>query len=412
MSVLRLIFQTVWLALEQIWANKVRAMLTTLGIIVAVSAIAAVSAVGQGFKAFVLDQFATFGANKVWIFPDMPDSQPGRYTWRQVRIKTWELEGLKESAPSLLRYSPIMEYTQRVEHGERVKEFVKVTGISPDWHEIEQRFVTVGRPFSSQDSDERKNVVLVNDKGVEELGLPKDPTGQVLIVGGRRFVIVGVVETRSVVPMFGGNEAQTELFIPFATGELMRPNPRMYVVAQSIGPDFAEDVKAEVRSHFRRVRQLGPDEPNTFGVETIDSVIEQFNKLATGITVFLAGVVGISLLVGGIGIMNIMLVSVSERTHEIGLRKAVGARPAVILLQFLVEAVTLCLVGCVVGLAVGGALVLAFQSVPDTPVSKASVPGWAVILSVTFSAGTGLIFGMFPAMKAARLDPIEALRHE
>jgi putative ABC transport system permease protein len=182
----------------------------------------------------------------------------------------------------------------------------------------------------------------------------------------------------------------------------------MYVVGQTRGPNLFEDVKAEVRAYLRRVRGLGPDEPNTFGVEAIDQVISQFNRISTVISLFLGGVVGISLLVGGIGIMNIMLVSVSERTHEIGLRKAVGARPGVILTQFLVEAVVLCMVGCGVGLVIGLAVVLAFRNV----VEQLSVPAWAPILAVSFSAATGIIFGMFPAIKAARLDPIAALRHE
>jgi putative ABC transport system permease protein len=192
----------------------------------------------------------------------------------------------------------------------------------------------------------------------------------------------------------------------------MRPEPRTYVVGQIKSPDLFEDVKAEVKLYLRRVRHLGPDEPDTFGVEAIDQVISQFNKVAAGITAAAGGIVGISLLVGGIGIMNIMLVSVSERTREIGLRKAVGARPEVILLQFLVEAVVLCLVGGLVGLAIGQGMVFGLRAIPDSPMKGAFIPPWAVALAIGFSAGTGVIFGMFPAIKAARLDPIEALRHE
>jgi putative ABC transport system permease protein len=412
-TIVRLFMQTVGLALGQVWANKVRAMLTTLGVIIAVASITAVTAVGEGFKTFMLDQFATFGANKVWIFPDRPDTQRERYSWRQIRIKKEEVEGMLAAVPSLRRISPIMELSARVQAGDQVRDFVSIRGIWPDWHEIEQRFVTIGRPFNSVDQDEAMNVCLINDKGVEELRLGSDPTGSRILIEGRRFTIVGVVETRQPSPMFGGmNDTQTEVFVPFSTGEMMRPEPRMYIVGQTKGPELSEDMKEEVRYYMRRMRQLGPDEPNTFGVEAIDQVIDQFNQVAAGITVFLAGIVGLSLLVGGIGIMNIMLVSVSERTREIGLRKAVGAQPSVILLQFLVEAVTLCLVGCAVGLAIGGAMVFGFQAIPNSPVTKASVPTWAIVLSVGFSAATGVIFGMFPAIKAARLDPIEALRHE
>src|SRR5204863_6928994 len=149
-----------------------------------------------------------------------------------------------------------------------------------------------------------------------------------------------------------------------------------------------------------------------FRVEVVEKFLEEFNKVAVTITIVATGIVGISLLVGGVGIMNIMLVSVSERTREIGLRKAVGARPAAILLQFLVEAVMLCLMGGLVGLLFGSLLTKGIASIPAAMLSKASIPGWAIALSFGFSALVGLVFGMFPAVKAARLDPIDALRHE
>lgn len=408
----RVASQTVLLALGQIWANKVRSLLTTLGIIIAVAAVLLVIASLTGLKQYVLDQFATVGANKVWIFPNRPQNQRERYTFRQIRITREQADRLLANCPSLARACPIMELNATVQHGERVRQFVNIQGIRPEWHEIEQRFVTVGRTFQPSDERERLQVCLINDKGVDELSLPRDPTGRTILVGGRRFVIVGVVETRQVSPMFGGDESRTEIFIPFATGEMIRPEPRMYVVAQSRSPDLYDDVKAEVTFYMRRARGLKPDEPNTFGVEAIDQFIAQFKNVALVITLVAGVLVGISLLVGGVGIMNIMLVSVSERTREIGLRKAVGAQPAVILLQFLVEAVTLCLVGCAIGLLVGNTFMLLLKLVPKDMFKSATIPGWAVALSVVFSAGTGIIFGMFPAIKAARLDPIEALRHE
>jgi len=413
MTWLRIPVLTVGTALSQIWTNKIRSMLTTLGIIIAVASVIIVSSVAVGLKQFMLDQFASFGANKVWIFPDWPDDQPERYTWRQVRITPDQARGLIDNCPSLKRISPIMSMQARVQVGDQLRDFVKVEGISPDWHEIEQRFVTVGRPFKSIDEEEKAQVCLINDKGVQELGLPADPTGTIILLDGRRFTIIGVVETRAPSPMFGRrNETQLELLIPFSTGELMRPEPGMYIIGQTRGAEYVEDVKAEVRFYMRRVRGLGPGEPNTFGVEAIDQVIGEFNKIAAVFSAGLAGLVGISLVVGGIGIMNIMLVSVSERTHEIGLRKAVGAQPAVIMLQFLVEAVVLCLVGCAIGIVAGAGVIMLLKLAPDSPVSKSEIPAWSIVLSVAFSAFTGIVFGMGPAIKAASLDPIEALRHE
>ncbi len=412
MPIFRLLFQTVLIALAQIWTNKVRALLTTLGIVIGVAAVVSIIAATKGMEKFVLDQFATLGANKVWIFPRMPDQRRDKYSWRQLRITTQQVNGMLAAAPSLSRLSPVMNFTGTVQAGEKVKDLVTVTGIRPDWHEIESRFVTVGRPFTMTDEEGKLQVCLINDKGVAELNLNSDPTGTVILVAGRRFKIVGVVETKAVSPMFGGNEPQTEIYIPFATGELMRPEPRMYVVAQSRGPELTDDVKAELNTYMRRVRHIEPGDPNTFGVEAIDSAIEQFKKIATFLQIFAAGIVAISLVVGGIGIMNIMLVSVSERTREIGLRKAVGAKPSVILTQFLVEAITLCMIGGGIGLAIGQGLVFILRAMPRLSLDGAIIPGWAILLSVGFCAATGLLFGMFPAIKAARLDPIEALRHE
>ncbi|QOI99923.1 MAG: ABC transporter permease [Phycisphaeraceae bacterium] len=412
MSLVRLVVQTVLTALGQIWVNKVRALLTTLGIVIGVTAVVTTVAATKGLESFVLREFETVGANKVWIFPRMPPGQRDRFSWRQVRLTPEQVEGIMPNAPSLLRLSPVMEMNGDVRFGERTLEAVTVQGIRPEWHEIEQRFVTVGRPFMAGDEESRLNVCLINDKGLEELSLDADPTGEVLLVGGRRFTVVGVVETKSVSPMFGGGEARTEIYVPYATALTMRPVPRMFAVAQSRGPDKVEDVKAEVGGYLRRVRGLQPGDPDTFGVEAIDQFINQFKRISGGLTAAAAGIVAISLIVGGVGIMNIMLVSVSERTREIGLRKALGARPEVILIQFLVEAVTLCMVGGAIGLVIGRGLVAGIQAIPGGSMSGAEVPVWAVWLAVGFCVTTGVVFGMFPAVKAARLNPIDALRHE
>ena len=410
--IIRVLIQTVLIALSQLWANGLRALLTTLGIVIGVAATVSTIAATQGLRSYVLDQFATFGANKVWIFPHFPDNQRDKYSWRQVRITPTQINGVLGSCPSIARITPIMEMTLGVSNGERSKGSVKVTGIRPDWHTIETRSVTVGRQFNETDEKEHLNVCLINDKGVEEMSLNADPTGTTILVGDRRFTIIGVVETRAVSPMFGGDEAKTEIYIPFGTALVMQPEPRMYAVAQTRAPELYDDAKAEVTMYMRRVRHLNPDEPNTFGVEALNQVIDQFKSLSTSIQVGMGFIVAISLFVGGVGIMNIMFVSVSERTREIGLRKAMGARPDVILLQFLVEAVVLCGLGGLMGMAIGQSIVLAARAALPKVMAGAIIPLWAVIVAVGVSVVVGLVSGLFPAIKAARLDPIAALRHE
>jgi putative ABC transport system permease protein len=411
MSFIRLLSQTVLLAFSQIWANKVRALLTTLGIIIGVGAVISVVAATDGLQKFVLKEFASVGASKVWIFPRLPREARDRYNWRQIRLKTAEVDGMLDKCPSLARLTPVMDISMSVQFGDETKPSALVQGVRPVWHEIEQRAILQGRPFSRIDEEEKLLVCVINDKAIGELGLNQEPIGQRLLLGGRKFTIVGVVETKAVSPMFGGDETRSEIYIPFRTAEMLRPEPRMYIIAQTKSPELYEDAKAEVRFYMRRARHLQPDEPDTFGIEAIEQIIAQFNSLATGMKFFMGIIVAISLVVGGIGIMNIMLASVSERTREIGLRKAMGARPAVILMQFLVEAVTLCMIGGAVGLAIGDALVIGSKFAMKA-LSEASVPLWAVAVSVVCCAVVGILSGMLPAIKAARLDPIEALRHE
>mgnify|MGYP001480445867 CR=1 FL=1 len=405
--------QAIILALSQIRANLGRSLLTALGIIVGVASVTAVIAALAGLKEKVLGEFESFGANRLLIFPDRPDDAPKNlYPWKEVRLKVEEVEAIELNCPSIRVVTPITSLGTSAQYGERLLEGITVTGIRPAWHETENRSVLEGRPFNSIDEDEARQVCLVNEAGIEELGLPTKAVGSSVLIGGRRYLIVGVVETIQST-MFGINTSAAELFIPFAQAARLH-NPEFFfrVTAMIESPDLAAEAESEVRFVLRKMRGLGPEDPDTFNVAAIDQFIDQFKALAAGITAIAGGIVGVSLLVGGIGIMNIMLVSVSERTREIGLRKAVGATPGEILLQFLLEAVMLCLVGGALGVLIGELMAFGLTLIPDAGLDEAHVPLWAIVVSFSFSAAVGLIFGIFPAIKASRLDPIEALRHE
>ncbi|MEA2736341.1 MAG: putative transport system permease protein, partial [Humisphaera sp.] len=262
------------------------------------------------------------------------------------------------------------------------------------------------------DNAQRRPVCLINKTVRDKLDMDRDPVGQYIEVDGARMLVVGLLEPP---PFIIGNMAEMrEVIVPFTFSVARDRWPWYTVVATSKGPALSEDAKAEIEFYLRQKRHVKPGNPDTFEVSTAQQQIQEFTEIASIVTLIATGIVGISLLVGGVGIMNIMLVSVSERTREIGLRKAVGAPPAAILLQFLVEAVVLCLIGGAMGLILGQGLTTATASFlpEDAGVGRLLVPPQAIALAFFFSAGVGLVFGMFPAIKAARLDPIEALRHE
>jgi putative ABC transport system permease protein len=405
--------QAISLAFSQIWANKSRAFLTALGIIVGVASTTAVIAALTGLKAKVLAEFESVGASKFFVFPDRPDNAPrNMYPWEKILLKPAEARAIRDECTLVKAITPITEVGLDVEWGDKRIEGITISGIWPDWHVVQNRFVQEGRPFTSIDVESERQVCLINQDAILELNLPANPVGESILIGGRRFLIVGIVETTQA-RFFGMNTSSAEIFIPFSVAEKMQDrNFFMRIEGLFANPETALEGEDEVRFVLRRMRGLAPGDPQTFQVAAIDKFIEQFKTLATGITAIAGGIVGISLLVGGIGIMNIMLVSVSERTREIGLRKAVGATPMAILLQFLLEAVTLCLVGGFVGIAIGRLAAFGLTRIPGAQLEQADIPLWAVLLSFAFSAATGVIFGMFPAIKAARLDPIEALRHE
>jgi putative ABC transport system permease protein len=408
-----LLVQNVLLALGQIWANKMRSVLTALGIIIGVASVTAVIAALAGMRTNVLGEFEALGTNKIFIAPDQPDEgRHRRASWRRIQFTPGLFNDLLEHCPSVEALTRRGTYSAKVRRAERVIEGLRVEAIEPSWHQIERRSVLIGRPFSLIDKDHARQVCLVNPNVRDKLRLDRNCVGQTILINARAFRIVGVVEPRIESSMFGGQADMMEVFVPFRTAYKLAPMAGMYAIATSRSPEASEDARAEIRFYMRSKRHLRPDDPDNFRIRVVEQFLKQFDRIAILITTVATGIVGVSLLVGGVGIMNIMLVSVSERTREIGLRKAVGATPAAILLQFLVEAVILCLIGGLLGVLGGQGLTLVLSRIPDIGLESAHIPVWAIQLSVGFSAMVGIVFGMFPAIKASALDPIEALRHE
>jgi len=411
---IRLLFQSTFLAMGQIWANKTRSLLTTIGIIIGVASVTAVIATLTGLKAKVLDDLESFGTNKIYINVRRPQNGPlSSVSYWQLRFEYKQFDGLLEHCPSVESFTRISPGDQlTVRNRENTIEGVRISGVEPSWAEVENRNIVLGRPFSVIDEEQGQRVCLIDEDLRDELMLNRDCIGDTILLGSRTFRIVGVLEKRPEMTMGGGMDGDNyEVQIPFSTNKKLKGKVWIWVIAASKSTDVSEDAESEINFFLRRTRGIRPGQEDTFQVQTIASELKTFNEVSAVITLVASGVVGISLLVGGVGIMNIMLVSVSERTREIGLRKAVGAKKTAILTQFLVEAIVLCLFGGFAGIGFGHLLTTGIASMGPA-MDKAQIPLWAIGIAFGFSAFVGICFGMFPAIKAARLDPIEALRHE
>ena len=286
---------------------------------------------------------------------------------------------------------------------------VNIEGVAPSYHTVRNFPVDVGRPFAAVDVERAQQVCVVGREVLRKFDIDEGVVGTSILLDGRRFRVIGVLESKG---SFFGQSLDDVILIPYTTALKMYPVFRrsMVIAGQAVSAEAVPEAKAQVTNLLRRRHGLEAYQPDDFIVQTQGEILAAFNNVGTVAVSVLAGIVGISLLVGGIGIMNVMLVSVTERTREIGLRKAVGARRRDILLQFLTEAMTLSLIGGGLGIALGYAL-SSLASLHPRMVDVV-VPVWAVLLGFGISAGTGVVFGIVPALKAALLNPIDALRHE
>ena len=412
MFLVRLIWQTLFFALAQLHANKIRSMLTMLGIVIGVASITMVIAAVSGLNNWVISEFESFGARKLELWGNVPENKRGTMTWDEAKIKSKEAQLLREYCESIETLSIHARFRARVRSDERQVDSVSVTAHEPEWLIVNDREILHGRPLKKVDGFEQLQVCLINDFAINELLLDNNGIGEYIYVNERRFLVVGVLKAAEFGAMFGANDARSEIYVPYQTAFKLQNWLWPQVTARAKSADLMDEAQAEIRFVLRRHRQLQPEDEDTFDMFIFEDILKQLRGMASGLTMIASILVGISMVVGGVGIMNIMLVSVSERTREIGLRKAVGAKSGVILLQFLVEAITLCLVGGIIGLTFSQTVLVIVTALPDMPIDEMEIPAWAIVLSLAFCAFVGVIFGMWPAVKAASLDPIEALRHE
>jgi putative ABC transport system permease protein len=399
-------------ALESIRAHGFRSVLTSLGIIIGVTSVIAVVSIVQGLSHTINAQFEGLGGNSLTIQSYTPLKR--QLQGYRAKLRDSDIEAIRARIDGISHITPVLFAQSGAQGAVTYRSqvaFTSVYGIGPSYLELTSIYPQQGRFFSPDDEARRRMVCAVGTDIIENLEIPDDPIGQFFRLGGEWCKIVGVMEERG--ELFGFSQ-DNYVLIPYATAKrIMGASRDLDIQIQLLVDDVErqEEVKERIRRVLRKEHGLKSGQGDDFKVQTAEQLTESFNKVIDAITYVMGGIVGISLLVGGIGIMNIMLVSVTERTREIGILKALGATRQDILLQFLIEALALCMIGGLIGVALGyglGALVAAV--LPGFP--PAHVPLWAVGLSFGFCAAVGVIFGIIPAAKAAQLDPIDALRYE
>ena len=397
------------IALGALRANKLRSFLTLLGTIIGVMSVIAVLSFVEGLNRFVSQKLLNAGANAFWVDPyGFVTSQE---QWEAVKdrpeITIDDAEALMGNVPHASLIVAQADARAVAHYRSKVVRGVEVRGRSPGFELVDDYTLGSGRNLTEQDDLRRQLVCVLGPEVAEELFPGLDPLGRRVRLGAETYQVVGVMASKGKV--FGQSQDRFAA-IPIRTFLKYKSARRSVTIAvKSVDQASLPLAQQETRNVLRGRRHLRPGMPDNFGMTTSDNVLELYGTMTGGIFVVTVGVAAISLLVGGIVIMNIMLVSVTERTREIGIRKAMGARRRDILAQFLVEATTLSLSGGLIGVVAGVALAVLAGALSPLP-TAVSVP--AVVMGIVMSAAIGIFFGSFPAWRAAQLDPIEALRYE
>ena len=397
------------IALGAIWTNAMRSALTTLGIVIGVAAVIAVVSIVQGFQAMVSSELDSLGTTYIQVFPRQSFSIPGLAS-RPVRL-TWEDgQEIQRLVRGVDRITPLIFANEEVKYRDR-QHRTMVLGVDSEWPAVNNTGVDRGRFFTHLDLERRSKVAVVGIDILDELRIP-EAIGQEIYVGTTAMTIIGIMESKG---ESLGRDTDDAVLIPYASalnifGREVGDRVQLQLLAKS--QDMVSPVRDGIERVLRQRHHIGKDDQDDFRVVVQDEMRKVYSRVLGGITAMVGSIVGIALLVGGIGIMNIMLVSVTERTREIGLRKAVGARRQDILIQFLIEAVALSSLGGLVGIGLGYSAGLVASKLAPEGFPTAHVPLWAVGIAFGFCALVGVVFGIYPAGKAASLDPIEALRYE
>lgn len=398
-------------AIISIKANKLRSILTTLGIIIGVTTVIAVVSTIQGINKKVSSTFSSLGADVIYIqkFPWVmggPQTRPGgwRRYWSRKDITLNEFNYLKTHCSSIEFITPSISYRTTLKNKDKTVEDVEITGTGSELPKINQQDVEFGRFFTVDDVQFRRAVCVVGKDIVKNLFPNEEVLGKTLVINGLRCLIIGILEEKGNVM---GRSMDNVVAIPHTTFQKIFGYNRSFSIL--ILSKDKENAIEEIRFLLRNYRHVKEGEEDDFAINTSDALLKGWNELTRTIFLVMIGIASVALIVGGIGIMNIMLVSVTERTREIGIRKAIGAKKTEVLLQFLTEAIIISLVGGILGIMIGVLVFLIVSGIANLPFS---IPFWIVILGFVFSSIVGIFFGFYPAKVASELNPVEALRYE
>jgi putative ABC transport system permease protein len=402
-----LIGEIIQVALSAIRANKLRSFLTMLGIIIGIAAVITMVSLGEGARRRVAAQLQGLGTNVLTVNPGQQFF--GRIDRGSNRLTAKGAQAIVDMATHVKAVSPEMSRRQQVTSG-RYNANLNIVGVWPEYFEIQNFEVVAGRMFTTAENKGRRRVAVVGFLvGDNRLQVPTiSLLNQTIKIRGIPFEVIGILAEKG---QSGMNNPDENIYIPLETAQyrVIGTDYVSNISVQALDENSMDGAIGDIDRALRREHRLRPGEPSDFSVRDQAAMINVFEETAQTFGLLLAGIAAVSLVVGGIGIMNIMLVSVTERTREIGVRKALGAKRRDIMFQFLIEALTLCIAGGLLGVAVGwgGAYALQRSAGWNTAVSMQ-----AVFVAIGFSAAIGLFFGLWPARRAARLDPIVSLRYE
>ena len=400
------------IALRALMVNKMRSILTMLGIIIGVSAVIAMIAVGSGAKARIAEQIASMGSNLLIVLSG--SSTSGGMRWGSGTVPTLTVDDSKailSEVPSVRYVAPNLQGVAQVVYGNQ-NWSTSVNGTTPEVLDIREWPIVSGRPFTQQDVDGATKVCLLGKTVVDNLFGGIDPVGQIIRIKKVPFTVVGVLGSKGQTT-FGQDQDDT-IFVPLTTAQkrlfgMQFPGMVRVIAVQAKEPELMKEAEDQINALLRQRHRIQPSQDNDFTVRNLTEVMASAQQSANVMSLLLGAIASISLIVGGIGIMNIMLVSVTERTREIGIRVAVGAKSKDILLQFLIESLVLSLIGGILGITIGIGGTYILSSFTQWP-TLLSIQ--AIFLAFFFAGSVGVFFGFYPARKASLLDPIEALRYE